>query len=166
MDTKQMRKDITAIQPTNQFLKYIVERIQNDNYRGLHISQHNRYDLDRLTKILTGINSIVGDKIFQVPPGDDKGAPQSNCADYYNIVQSVKNIAGIGTINSLKKNFFVDFQKLRLLNRFDQNKNYISGRSHIHYAQLTPLASKLINSSLVQQYKIFTNALDVKNLDI
>jgi len=159
--TVEILKEIIAIQPDNQFLSYIVNRIQDGNYRGIHISQHNRYDLDRLTKILVGINEIVADKIFRVPPGDDKkGKLKSDCMEYYNIVKSVKNVAGVGTINSLKKNFFVDFQKLGLLHRFDKNKNEITKRSGIYYAQLTPLAIKLVNSPLVQQYKIFTGALD------
>jgi len=154
-------EEIIAIQPDNQFLNYIVGRIQDGNYRGIHISQHNRYDLDRLTKILAGINEVVADKIFRVPPGDDKkGEQKPDCTEYYNIVKSVKNVAGVGTINSLKKNFFVDFQKLGLLHRFDKNKNEVTKRSGIYYAQLTPLAIKLVNSSLVQQYKIFTDALD------
>jgi len=160
-NTKKILDEIVAIQPDNQFLKYIVNRIQDVNYRGIHISQHNRYDLDRLTKILAGINEVVADKIFRVPTGDNKkGEQKPDCVEYYKIVKSVKKVAGVGTINSLKKNFFVDFQKLGLLRRFDKNKNEITKRSGIYYAQLTPLAIKLVNSSLVQQYKIFTDALD------
>ncbi|MFH0854785.1 MAG: hypothetical protein V1891_04840 [bacterium] len=161
INTIEILDEIIAIQSDNQFLNYIVNRIQDGNYRGIHISQHNRYDLDRLTKILAGINEVVADKIFRVPPGDDKkGEQKPDCAEYYSIVKSVKNVAGVGTINSLKKNFFVDFQKLGLLHRFDKNKNEITKRSGIYYAQLTSLAIKLVNSSLVQQYKIFTDALD------
>jgi len=161
INTREILDKIIAIQPDNQFLNYIVNRIQDRNYRGIHISQHNRYNLDRLTKILAGINEVVADKIFRVPTGDDKeGEQKPHCIEYYNIVKSVKNIAGVGTINSLKKNFFVDFQKLGFLHRFDKNKKEITKRSGIYYAQLTPRAMKLVNSSLTQQYKIFTDALD------
>jgi len=160
VDAREILEEIVSIQLDNQFLNYIVSRIQDNNYRGLHISQHNRYDLDRLIKILVGINKVVNNRIFKIPLGDDKGIQKPDCTEYYSIVKSVKNLAGVGTINSLKKNFFVDFQKLGLLHRFDKNNKEIIKRSGIHYAQLTPLAIQLVNSSLVQQYKIFTDALD------
>src|SRR3989338_1311249 len=93
VNTREILKEIISVQPDNQFLNYIVNRIQDVNYRGIHISQHNRYDLDRLTKILAGINEVVTDKIFRVPPGDDKkGEQKPDCVEYYNIVKSVKNV--------------------------------------------------------------------------
>jgi len=162
-NNKKILDKIIAIQLDNQFLNYIVERIQDEDYRGIHISQHNRYDLDRLTKILAGINEIVGDKIFRVPPGDDKkGQQKLDCAEYYEIIKNVKNNADVGKINSFKKNFFVEFYRLGFLERFDKNMIATGGgRGYgIYYAKLTPLAIKLVNSSLVQQYKIFTDALD------
>ena len=73
MTPREILKNIRAIKPGNLFLEYIVERIQDDDYRGIHISQHNRYDLERLTHILSGAYEVVSNRQFRVPLGDDKG---------------------------------------------------------------------------------------------
>ena len=164
MNFAEFSQKIIAIEPNNIFLQYIVDRINDNNYRGLHVSQHNRYDLDRLIEILTGIYNIVSDNEFRIPLGDDTGENNAECNYYYEIVRQVKTISGIGTINSLKKNFFVDFQRMGLLERFDIHNNIIqpNKRGHVHSAKLTKRAINLITTDLIQErYKIFTDALDV-----
>ena len=154
--------DIVSVAESNLFVQYIVDRIKDDNYRGLHISQHNRYDLERLTKIIDGMYAIVGNKNFRVPSGDDNRKEQQGCADYYNMVKEVKRLAGVGTVNSLKKNFFVDFHRAGLLRRFDVNKNEIAinTRKRVGYAELTPLAINMFQTDTIGRYRIFTEALD------
>lgn len=162
-DTRKILEEIIAIQPDNQFLNYIVGRIQDENYRGIHISEHNRFDLDRLMKILTGIYEITKNNLFRIPLGDDRGVQKEGCEKYYEIVKNVKQKAGVGKINSLKKNFFVDFQKMNLLDRFDRNEDIlpIDKRGHVYYAKLTSRAINLItNNSIAERYKIFTDSLD------
>lgn len=153
---------IVAIEPQNSFLQYIVKRIQREDYRGIHISQHNRYDLERLLKILQGIFSTVGMERFRIPLGDDDGRRDPNCEPYYRMVKQVKINSGIGTINSLKKNFFVDFQRMGLLKRFDISGYRLVGteKGQVYHGQLTDRAHRLINSTLTERYKIFTDALD------
>lgn len=156
-----MLDNIIAIKPDNLFLQYIVERIQDDDYRGIHVSQHNRYDLERLTQILNGINEIAKNRQFRVPLGDDDGSREADCSEYYRIVDIVNSRAGIGTVNSLKKNFFVDFPKMGLLDRFDKKGNIVENRGHVHYAKLTDKAIALVSStSIIERHKIFTDALD------
>lgn len=163
MKTDKILEEIIAIEPDNLFLQYIVKRIQDDDYRGLHISQHNRYDLERLTNILSGIYDIVANNVFRVPLGDDTGRRESGCDQYYEIVNSVNRKANIGTINSLKKNFFVDFQQMGLLDRFDKKRNSIplDKRGHVYYACLTERGIRLVvSTSITEKYKIFTDSLD------
>lgn len=155
-------KNIISIDHNNAFLKYIVQRIRRPDYRGMHISQHNRYDLERAKQILQGIHSVVGAQPFLVPPGDDDGMRDPVYADYYKIVDAVNNNAGIGTFNSLKKNFFVDFQKLGFIERFNNKGVPVTGRMVVHSAILTSMAIDLIgvNTSIISQTKIFTDGLD------
>lgn len=162
MKLNQILEEIIAIQPSNKFLHYIVERIQDKDYRGLHISQHNRYDLERVVKIINAVHSVAGQELFRIPLGDDKGSKDPNCSIYYKIVKKSKETSSIGTVNSLKKNFFVDFHKMGLLSRFDKSRYPIlpDKKGHIHYVQLTLPAIELIKSPLIKQYKIFTDALD------
>lgn len=163
MNFDEFKNQLIAIQPGNIFLEYIADRINDDNYRGLHISQHNRYDLNRLIGILSGIYCIIQDKKFRIPLGDDNGENDANCYDYYEIVKEVKTISGIGTINSLKKNFFVDFQRMGLLERFDVHNNIIQPlkKGHVYSAKLTERAINLIETDSIQErYRIFTDALE------
>jgi len=163
-DAKRILRDIISIDRENQFLEYIVDRIQDADYRGMHVSQHNRFDLDRLTKILQGIYRAAGNDYFRVPLGDDiHGYRDSDCTIFYKIVNNVQSTIGMGTINSLKKNFFVDFQRMGLLERYNKNIEIIPNnkRSHVYWARLNPMAIKLISSgSLKERYRIFTDAID------
>ncbi|MCI0449111.1 MAG: hypothetical protein L0Y79_04895 [Chlorobi bacterium] len=163
MNPKEILREIISIKHSNLFLNYIVERIQDKDYRGRHITQHNRYDLDRLSNILKGIYKIVGDKMFRIPLGDDKGIYNPDCNEYYQIVKSVKDSADLGTINSLKKNFFVDFHRMGLLNRFNIKQQLIppNKRGVVHYAKLTDKSLIFLkDTSIIERHKIFTDAID------
>lgn len=162
MSDRHTLDEIIAVKPDNSFLEYIVRRIQRDDYRGLHISQHNRYDLERLLKILRGIFSIARGERFRIPLGDDMGIKDPDCDEYYKIVGEVKRNSGIGTINSLKKNFFVDFHRMGLLYRYDERGDKMMGdeRGHVYYGQLTSRSIKLLNGKIIERYKVFTDALD------
>lgn len=163
MVMQSILEDVLKIEPDNLFLNYIIERVQDDDYRGMHVSQHNRYDLDRVIKILKGIHDVAGKEIFRVPLGDDDGVKEAECERYYCIVKKVNEYSGIGTINSLKKNFFVDFQKMGLLDRYDEKEILLpkDKKGHVYYARLTDIAERLVTSgSIAEQYKIFTDSLD------
>lgn len=156
-------EQILAILPNNLFLEYIIRRVQREDYRGLHVSQHNRYDLDRLIKILRGIYFIVGLEKFRIPLGDDIGEREPDCGFYYAIVTEVNKRAGIGTINSLKKNFFVDFERMGLMYRYDKNGNKIIniGRGQVYYGQLTDRVRDLLEGDIIKKYRIFTDSIDI-----
>ena len=51
----QILQEILCIKSNNTFLQYIVDRVQRDDYRGIQISQHNRYDLDTVVVMLKKI---------------------------------------------------------------------------------------------------------------
>lgn len=172
MDRGEVKMDnvlqaIIDIDPSNEFLKYIVKRIQRDDYRGIHISQHNRYDMDYLENILKSIKAIVGENEFKIPPGDykrDEGFKlQQEYLNYKEIVDLLNEETERSTYNSVKKNFFVDFDRLGLLDRFDKDHNKIEKgkRKSIHYAQLTKVGMDLASEDdIVKRYKLFTDALD------
>ena len=87
-------KKILNIQPDNQFLEYIVERVQRDDYRGIQISQHNRYTIDEVFVILQAIYSVVGDDYLEIPPGDVTKSEahdtvQKKYKQYSNVVETI-----------------------------------------------------------------------------
>ena len=110
---------ILSIKEGNHFLKYIVNRLQNDHYRGWHISQQNRYDLNDIETILCEIYQVSGKNYFAIPPGDYSKDEilTDEFKNFQTIVNKVKLKMGRGTINSLKKNFFPDMEKMQFLIR-------------------------------------------------
>lgn len=171
MDNKL--QNILNIDTDNDFLKYIVNRLQKTDYRGVHISQHNRYDLELVMTILEVIKNKVSNNLFEIPRGDfnqrdDKGGDY-NINDYLKfktITDDINKLSGRTTYNSIKKTFFVDFHRMGLIARYDKNKIPTNPhkRTTIHYVSLTDEANRLLNSSnIIAKHRIFTDALD-KNL--
>ena len=64
MSNDSILQEIINIDSSNKFLVYIIDRIKRKDYRGIHISQHNRYDLYYIEKILEAIYFIAGESIF------------------------------------------------------------------------------------------------------
>lgn len=165
-------QDILNIDNTNEFLKYIVVRLQRDNYRGIHISQHNRYDLEFVIEMLSVIKDETDNALFEIPRGDyseRENVKKYNIDDYQefkNITDKVNSLVGRTTYNSIKKNFFVDFHRMGLITRYDKNKNPSDPhkRTTIYYVSLTYKANNLLNSkNIIEKHRAFTDVLD-KNL--
>ena len=126
MKDYEILKSIEHIAPNNLFLNYIVDRVQDDNYRGIQCSQHNRLTYGYFKSLLQTIYEIAGDEVFGIHIGDDNGEYQEHASVYYEIVNAIKAVAGKGTINSVKKNTFPDLARAGLLDRYDKNKEYIT----------------------------------------
>lgn len=99
---------------------YLQSRIASDNYRGIHVAQHNRLPEAKLVALLTAIHGVVGTAAFSVPPGDDTGVRLVGYSEYYSILAAIES-AGVeglsATFNSLKKNHFPNFENMGLLSR-------------------------------------------------
>ena len=162
-------KQILDIQSNNQFLHYIVDRVQRDNYRGIQISEHNRYTLDQLIEILKAMHQEVGAGFLSVPLGDIsddtvRDSAKNQHPQYDNVVGTIKEQIGKTTHNSLKKNLFVDFARMGFIDRFDKNKNYLDPyqRGHIHYVKLTEQGIKIIQEKNINnKYALFAEGLDM-----
>ncbi len=151
-------KEIKEIDPKNQFLSYIVARVKRDNYRGWHSSQHNRYGLDEIKAIIESIHEVVGTGSFAIPPGDHKKDTDlgDDYKDFQEILDKVYSKIDKCTINSLKKNFFPDMDRMGFL---DRPKTGIGRRVS---GKLTEQGIALISkeNNLLTTYKIFTIGLD------
>lgn len=134
-------------------MKYIVRRIQRRNYRGLHISQHNRHDLDNVVEIIKIMFEVTGGDYFKIPPGDDKGKRLNGYDSYYEIVAKIKRKIEKGTINSIKKNLFPDFEKMGFLHRDKKGRAIKSGK-------LSETSINLLKGGPTERYRIFTDAIE------
>jgi hypothetical protein len=147
----------------NKFLKYIFERIKREDYRGIHLSQHNRLPFDKVLEILKTINNIAGISKFKIHIGDWKGKKQKGCEIYYKIVEALKKKIEQSTVNSLKKNIFPDLDTMGFLNRYNPQGNLISQnkRETIDSVSLTKFALDFINEVKPRkQYKMYVEATE------
>ncbi|MBT9171448.1 MAG: Type-2 restriction enzyme MboII [Actinobacteria bacterium] len=147
----------------NKFLKYIFERIKREDYRGIHLSQHNRLPFDKVLEILRTINNIAGTSIFKIHIGDWKGKKQKGCETYYKIVDVLEKVIKQGTVNSLKKNIFPDLDTMGFLNRYNPKGELVSPdkRETIDSVALTKLAVDFINEEKPRkQYKMYIEATE------
>jgi len=164
----KMLDKVLEIEKGNNFIQYIIKRIKTQNYRGIHLSQHNRYDFDYVKNIISVIYNEVKNEFFEIPRGDyseKSGAKKDyNPNDYpifKKIVNTIKKITNKGTYNSIKKNFFVDFDRAGILERYDKNFKRINSKRSIFYCKLTDKAIQFIQEKdILKQHRIFTDFLD------
>ncbi len=165
---EEMLEKILNIEPCNEFLQYIVERVQRDDYRGIQISQHNRYDMDIVIAILKNVYDVVQDDFLPVPLGDIstdviRESAEGTHPEFAVVVEKINSEIGRTTENSLKKNFFVDFSRAGFIDRFGKDKKMLdpNNRSHVHFVKLTEDAIALIQEeTIVGQYYIFSRKID------
>jgi len=157
---------LRAIIPESPFLDFLSKRIELDNYRGNQISQHNRFDFDQVLTMLSLMNSLVGSDLMRIRTTDlSKRAyntiEESNYAEYTRLVNSR---FGKGTQDSIRKNLFVDFHRMGLIDRYDSNRIKIDPpeKKSVTYVSLTYLSLKLLveNSTQTMKYFIYNRALD------
>ncbi len=151
--------EITQLDPSKECLKFLANRIKSSDYRGLHLSQHNRYDQNKIKIIIQAIFNEVGGDFLQIRTTDMSKRP-SNIIGEEVYVKVVDNICksempqdNLGkknqvTQDSLRKNLFVDMHRMGLIERYNKNKEptnpYI--QSDIKYISLTPLAIEFLNA--------------------
>ena len=151
-DPQDILKEILSIDENNLFLKYIVRRIVSNDYRGWHVSQHNRFDLEVMQSIIQMIYDVVGSNQFAIPPGDYSSKKSyKNYPDYLTIVSRINSEIGRGTFNSVKKNFFPDMEKMGFLDRNDRKRSGKLTRGAVNFIK---------KDILTNRYKKFTDAID------
>lgn len=120
-------QQILKIDSSKNCIKFLVERLQSDKYRGMQISQHNRYTKDKILIILQEIYDLCGEDLMQIRTTDlSKRLYNIEGEELY--AQLTHNIAfkvGHFTQDSLRKNIFVDLHRMNLLRRFNKNKELV-----------------------------------------
>ncbi|MDA8002038.1 MAG: hypothetical protein MPL62_12220 [Alphaproteobacteria bacterium] len=156
--------EILSVEEGNAFLQYIVSRLRGSDYRGWHVSQHNRYALAEIEIIVQAIHDVVGaGGDFAILPRDAKdyaGLP-GEFADFAKILELSRKGMGKGTINSLKKNFFTDMDRMGFLDRSKKRRLRQFPRP-VPHGKLTENALAFLGAKgdLMKKYKIFTDGID------
>ena len=144
----------TLTQNNADLIDYFVNRLTDNNYRGNHISQHNRFDRKKVECILDELSKKGKIEILQ---GDDKGNYPQSVSEYINFVENINKKIGNGTPNSIKKNLFPDFHRMGLIKRYDKNQNETNAyrTKSVKYVEISELGKKLIDSKTEQKHKNF-----------
>ena len=117
---------ISNIVSNNEALKFIENRILDNQYRGLYSSQHNRYTFEKIKNILILLSRYApNDNLMTIRTTDISKRPKNLQQEkiYAEFCDKVKEKIGIGTQDAMRKNLFVDLHRMELIDRYDKNKN-------------------------------------------
>jgi len=156
---------IRKISPNNEALKFLAHRIEDVSYRGIHTTQHTRYELDRVEILLKLLDEYAPNQsLIKIRTQDLSRRPYALPAEasYVSLCEDYKKKTGTGTQDTIRKNLAVDFHRMGLIKRYDENKNVIDpfSRGTVHYFSITDLGLKLIRSDKISEKSfIFCRAI-------
>ena len=95
---------LVRIDPSKECLKFLSKRILSNNYRGIQLSQHNRYDVDIISTILTEIYNSVGLSPMRIRTTDLSKRPYNTPDEtvYANFVNRLNSNLGRCTQDSVR----------------------------------------------------------------
>lgn len=160
-----IKLNIESVAPGNIAVSFIAKRVQDDGYRGVISSQHNRYTLDQVINILSKLSIFAPNmSLLRIRTTDLSKRPMNLPEEttYALMCDEIKRAVGIGTQDALRKNLFVDFHRMGLIDRYTEDKVSIKPYAHqtVFYVSLTTLGEKLINETPQEQHFIFSKAIN------
>lgn len=159
---------ISNINNSNEALKFLEERIKSDDYRGIHLFQHYRYDIKFIKIVLLELyfyEKNTNNKYLKIRTTDSSKRPENNAdeVDYSNIVNNIKTKTGKGTQDAIRKIIFVDCNRMGFLNRYDKNKNLIPPNTNskgYSFVSISEKGKKFLGAkNLKEEYFIFSAGL-------
>ena len=155
-----------AVSPNNRALQFLSKRIRSENYRGSRSSQHNRYTMDDAHVILKLLDKFAPDEeLMQIRTKDISQRPHPTPGEYKYTQfceQCVREI-GKGTPDAMRKNFFPDFHRMGLINRYRPDKSpvdpYAGGAKK--YVSLTRMGLRFVRApSRLDRQFIFSKGVN------
>ncbi len=158
-------QEIVKIDPSKQCINFIAERIKSNNYRGIQISQHNRYTKKEILIILHEIYNLVGKNLMQIRTTDLSKRPINIDGEekYAELINNISSKISRGSQDSLRKNIFVDMNRMGLINRYNKNKEISNPfkRETKKYISISNLGISLLKEkNIFSQNLLFTRALE------
>lgn len=154
------------IDPANKALAFIDYRLSFNSYRGMESSQHNRYQIDDVYNILKILNDMRPNKgLLQIRVGDSSKRPSNlpQERDYAEFCNKAKKITGIGTQDAMRKNLFVDWDRIGLIHRYDNKEQLVPpfSRKTIRYVSMSDIGLQFIKEpNLVHRNFMFSKLLN------
>lgn len=158
-------QEITKIDPSKKCLNFIVERIKSNNYRGIQISQHNRYTKNDILIILQEIHNLVDEGLMQIRTTDLSKRPQNISGEekYAELTNNISLKLSRCTQDSLRKNIFVDMHRMGLIDRYNAKNKALSPfeKGIKKYISISKLGISLLKEkNIFNQNLLFTRALE------
>lgn len=156
---------LKEIDPSKECLNFLYNRILADNYRGLQLSQHNRYTFEQAVGMLETLYELVGSSRMKIRTTDLSKRPHNTPdeAVYAKYTSLVNKKYGKSTQDSIRKNLFVDFHRMGLINRYNAKGQSLGAYENgaKHYVSISSLGIELIKAeSLLIKRMIFSRCLD------
>ncbi|MBO6094543.1 restriction endonuclease subunit R [bacterium] len=153
--------DLLNIDTSNNALKFLYKRILCEDYRGLQISQHNRYTQEEVKIMLQEFYNVANTDIMQIRTTDLSKRPNESSGEekYSRYINAVHDRLNRVTQDSMRKNYFVDFHRMGFIERLKYNGDPVSkfGRDSTKYVRLTNLGLSFINNDNIFQQNIIYN---------
>ena len=161
----QKLQEIIQIDPSKECIKFLVERLQSNDYRGNHISQHNRYTKKEILVILKEIYALVGTNLMQIRTTDLSKRPQNIIGEeiYAKLTNNISLKLARCTQDSLRKNIFVEMHRMGLISRYNAQRQPLSpfANGTKKFISLTKLGVELLQeNNIFTQNLLFTRALE------
>lgn len=158
-------QEILQIDSSRECINFLVKRVRSDNYRGLQISQHNRYTQKEILVILQEIYGLCGDRLLQIRTSDLSKRPYNIKGEekYAELTTKIASNLGRCTQDSLRKNIFVDLHRMGLIDRFNAKKKQLNpfDNGTKKYIALTKFGIDFLQSTdIFTQNLFFTRALE------
>ncbi|MCE8163284.1 MAG: hypothetical protein I3273_03850 [Candidatus Moeniiplasma glomeromycotorum] len=158
--------NIEGIGLSQACIKFLQKRLASPDYRGWHYSQHNRYTFEEVVEIFNTLNDFIkksGSEYLSIRTTDISKRPKNYPHEqvFADFCREVKKKIGKGKQDVMRKNFFVDFNRMNLLERYDTEGKLIEKgeKKKVSKVKISELGKELVNSpTMFEKYLVYSKA--------
>lgn len=156
---------LAKISPSNKSLQFIEERLKSDDYRGMHLSQHNRYEKRDISIIMALLNKHMPQNgRMHIRTTDLSKRPLNTDAEkiYEEFCSDVARSTGRQTQDTIRKNIFVDLHRMNFIERWDKSHNKLEPfkQGSTRYVSISKTGHRFLDSNAQDSYFIYTKGID------
>lgn len=158
--------DFLQIAPDNKALQYIHRRLESDEYRGAHHTQHNRYVMSDVVEILKLLaRYALKNGMLPIRTTDLSKRPMIRPEEqrYTEFCGRVRRELKKGSPDAMRKNYFPDFHRMGLIDRYGSDgepTDPYSRKKRIKYVALTETGKKLASAGELDAYFVYSKCID------
>lgn len=165
MTFSDFKSRLCNIDVSKKCFEFLAERISDPDYRGMQYSQHNRYDMDFIFTVLNELYAVSGREKLTIRTTDLRKRPYNlpEEADYAVYTNNLSRKLGRCTQDSIRKNLFVDLNRMGLIERFNTHgeKVYPYQNGVKKFVRISDLGLAFIKTTdLIEKSLLYTRAID------